>query len=53
MIKEAELITIKGGAVSVGTIINSIVKAFNLALELGKSLGSSIRRKKDGRKCAY
>ena len=53
MIKEEELKEIKGGAVSVGTIINAVVKAISLALELGRGLGSVIRRKKDGRKCSY
>ena len=46
MIKEEELKEIKGGAVSVGTIINAVVKAISLALELGRGLGSAIRRKK-------
>lgn len=53
MLKEEELIKIKGGAVSVGTIINAVVKAISLLNELGQQLGSAIRRKRDGRKCAY
>lgn len=51
--KENELILIKGGAVSVGTLINSVVKIAVFALELGRSLGSAIRRKKDRRVCSY
>ena len=53
MIREEELKEIQGGAVSVGTIINAVVKAISLFNELGRELGSAIRRRKDGRKCSY
>ena len=45
-----ELIMIKAGAIS-GTVINALVKCVTLALELGRSLGSAIRRSKDKKKC--
>ena len=45
-----ELIQIKGGAIS-GTIINGIIKAFSIALELGRSLGTALRRYKDKKLC--
>ena len=41
-----ELIEVKGGAVS-GTIISGIIKAFTVALELGRSLGTALRRSRD------
>ena len=47
-----ELKEIKGGAIS-GTIINAIVRSVTLALELGRSLGSALRRLKDKNKCKY
>lgn len=47
-----ELIMIKAGSVS-GTIINAIVRSVTLALELGRSLGSAIRRTKEKKKCTY
>ena len=47
-----ELKKIKGGAIS-GTIINAIVRSVTLALELGRSLGSALRRLKDKNKCKY
>jgi hypothetical protein len=47
---EIELYKIKGGAIS-GTIINGIVRAVDIVLELGRSLGSALRRKKDGSYC--
>lgn len=47
-----ELIEIKAGA-STTTIVNAIVRVVNFALELGRSLGSAIRRSKDKKKCAY
>lgn len=47
-----ELIIIKAGSVS-GTIINAIVRSVTLALEIGRSLGSAIRRAKEKKKCTY
>ena len=47
-----ELITIKAGSVS-GTIINAVVRSVTLALEIGRSLGSAIRRAKEKKKCKY
>lgn len=41
-----ELIQIKGGVIS-GTIINGIIKAFSIALDLGRSLGTALRRSRD------
>ncbi len=45
-----ELINVKGGAIS-GTIISGIIKAFGIALELGRSLGTALRRYKDKNLC--
>lgn len=42
-ISEEEMITIEGGAVS-GAIINYATRAFKFIYDLGRSLGSSIRR---------
>ena len=38
-----ELKLVYAGAAVNGTLINAIVRAFTLALELGRALGSSIR----------
>lgn len=38
-----ELKKVYGGAIS-ATLINSVVKLFTFALEVGRALGSSIRR---------
>ena len=43
-LKQYELIQIYGGANISGTLINSIVRGIEAILELGRSLGSSIRR---------
>lgn len=49
-----ELIEIYGGASSIsGTMINAFVKAIDILLEVGRSLGSAIRRVGDGRSCPY
>ena len=39
--------------ISSGTIINALVRSVTLALELGRSLGSAIRRAKEKKKCKY
>lgn len=48
---EIELYNIKGGSTINSTMLNAIVRAFNLSLELGRMLGSYIRRKRDKRLC--
>ncbi len=45
-----ELLMIKGGAVN-SAIINAIVKGISILIELGRSLGSSIRRASSGQTC--
>lgn len=39
-----ELLDIQGGFNLNGTIINSLVRGINAVLELGRSLGTAIRR---------
>ena len=51
MVKDSELKTIYGGSIT-ATFINAIVKGLSLLIELGKSLGSSIRRITSGSTCA-
>lgn len=48
--ENSELKEIYGGAVS-ATLINSVVKLLSFALDLGRTLGSSIRRKVAKIKC--
>lgn len=43
-LKRNELIQIYGGAKISGTLITSIVRGIEAILDLGRSLGSSIRR---------
>lgn len=47
---EKELLTINGGAVS-AVLINAIVKGISLLIDLGKSLGSTIRRISENKTC--
>lgn len=43
---------ISGGALSLnGTIINSLIRYVNVFFEIGKALGSAIRRNKAGTIC--
>ncbi len=50
-LEKRELLTIVGGINISGTLINSIVKGINSILDLGRSLGSSIRRIWSGNIC--
>lgn len=42
-LEKEEMLKINGGGIS-GTIINSIIRGLNSILELGRSLGTAIRR---------
>ena len=48
---EIELFYIKGGTSLNSTMLNSIIRAFNLSLELGRMLGSYIRRRRNNMMC--
>ena len=45
-----ELSKVYGGAIS-GTILSGVIKAFTIALELGRSLGTALRRVKTKTVC--
>lgn len=45
-----ELLLIVGGGIS-GTLINSVVKAATFILELGRAVGSAIRRATSRKAC--
>lgn len=51
ILKNSELKNIIGGSIT-ATFINAVVKGISLLIELGKSLGSSIRRITSGATCA-
>lgn len=50
-LNNSELKSIIGGSIT-ATFINAIVKGFELIIEIGKSLGSSIRRIASGKSCS-
>lgn len=49
-LEKKELLNINGGSIS-GTMINAFSKALNSLLDLGRSLGTSIRRISSGNLC--
>ena len=49
-IKEEELKNIYGGAIS-ASFITAIVKGLSLLLELGRSVGTAVRRNFNGTSC--
>ena len=51
MLEKEELLKVIGGISITGTLINSIYRGINCILELGRSLGSAIRRIKGGNMC--
>ena len=44
---------IKGGVNITGTFINALVRGIDVLLDLGRSLGSAIRRSRDNTLCPY
>ena len=51
-LKKEELLNIEGGNIGVnGTLISSLTRGINTLLELGRSLGSAIRRVQEGNMC--
>lgn len=51
MLEKEELLNIVGGISITGTLINSICRGINSILEVGRSLGSAIRRIGGGKMC--
>lgn len=47
-----EQLNIYGGSVS-STMVNAIVKGISLLIDLGRSLGSTIRRVSENNVCSY
>lgn len=48
--KDKDLLKVVGGSIS-GTVLNAISRLINTFLDLGRSIGSSIRRIKSNNKC--
>lgn len=48
-----ELLLIYGGAAISGAILNAVVRVVNAALEVGRTLGSAIRRGISGKICSF
>ena len=51
MLEKKELLQIVGGISITGTLINSIIRAVNSFMDVGRSLGSAIRRIIGGNMC--
>lgn len=49
--KKEELVLIVGGSSITGTVLNAVIRAVNAALEVGRSLGTAIRRIKTRQIC--
>lgn len=47
-----EMVNLYGGASITGAFLSSIIKGIDIILELGRSLGSAIRRGTGGRLCS-
>ena len=50
-LNKQEPIKIEGGAIS-GTLINAFMRSINTLLDLGRSLGTAIRRASSNRVCS-
>lgn len=51
MLEKGELLQIVGGINITGSLINAIYKGINTIMEVGRSLGSAIRRAIGGTMC--
>lgn len=51
VLEKQELLEITGGAIS-GTMINALVRGFSAIIDLGRSLGTAIRRIQTGQYCS-
>jgi hypothetical protein len=50
--KKEELVLVVGGSSLSGTVLNAVIRAVNVAFEIGRALGSAIRRIKSGQRCS-
>ena len=50
-LNKQQLVSVVGGVSISGTLINSIVKGVNAFLDLGRSIGTAIRRVTSGNIC--
>lgn len=52
-LKKEQLQNIRGGINITGTMVSSFVRILDIFLDVGRSLGSAIRRVKDQNACPY
>ncbi len=46
-----DLLNIVGGVSITGTLLNALYKGINAIMDVGRSLGSALRRLSDGKMC--
>lgn len=51
ILNDSKMIVIEGGAAISGALINSFSRAINVVLDLGRAIGSAIRRVAAGSYC--
>lgn len=51
LLSEEQLLQINGGVSASASMVNAFVRGFTLILNLGRSLGTSIRRMQDNNLC--
>lgn len=52
-LEKQALLQIKGGASMSASMINAFVRGIDIIMDVGRSLGSAIRRMRDGNVCKY
>ena len=50
-LNKKQLLNVTGGSIS-STLLNAVVRGVNVFLEVGRSVGSAIRRFLSGQKCS-
>lgn len=52
-LKDSELDSYIGGITFNATLVNAVVRGFTFILDLGRTIGTAIRRGLDGQACSF
>lgn len=52
-LKDEELMNVDGGAGITATFLNSVSRAISTLMEVGRTLGSALRRTISGKTCSF
>lgn len=53
ILEKTELLSVEGGINITGTLLNSLTRGITVVMDVGRALGSSIRRALTGNLCGF